>query len=82
MFSVRPRALIMGVAAALMMTSAWSGGPAQAEATAPPLMITEIAPDNTGSDEYEYFEIHNTTNAAINLAEQKYFFRLHLRRFR
>lgn len=74
MFSVRPRALIMGVAAALMMTSVWSGGPAQAETTAPPLMITEIAPDNTGSDEYEYFEIHNTTDAAINLAEQKYSF--------
>ncbi|MGP6170784.1 lamin tail domain-containing protein [Microbacterium sp. A204] len=32
-----------------------------------PLMVTEIAPDNAGTDAFEYFEVHNTTNQPIDL---------------
>ncbi|WP_449537535.1 lamin tail domain-containing protein [Ferdinandcohnia sp. Marseille-Q9671] len=33
----------------------------------PPLLITEIMPNNTGADNYEYFEVYNNTNQPINL---------------
>ncbi|HCJ48302.1 MAG TPA: phosphoesterase, partial [Microbacterium sp.] len=35
--------------------------------TAPALVVTEILPDTVGVDDYEYFEVHNTTQAAIDL---------------
>ena len=38
--------------------------------TLPPLVITEINPDNAGDDHYEYFEIYNTTDQDINLADE------------
>ncbi|WP_411334562.1 lamin tail domain-containing protein [Metabacillus indicus] len=38
-----------------------------AKTTALPLLITEIMPDNTGADEFEYIEVHNPTNKAIML---------------
>jgi hypothetical protein len=34
----------------------------------PPLVITEIVADNPGDDNFEYFEVHNTTTDAIDLA--------------
>jgi hypothetical protein len=34
----------------------------------PPLVITEIVADNPGDDNFEYFEVHNTTADAIDLA--------------
>lgn len=39
-----------------------------AEAGIPPLVITEIVADNPGDDNFEYFEVHNTTADAIDLA--------------
>jgi len=33
----------------------------------PPLLITEIMPNNSGTDEYEYFEVYNNTNHPIIL---------------
>ncbi|MET0304199.1 MAG: lamin tail domain-containing protein [Microbacteriaceae bacterium] len=34
-----------------------------------PLIVTEIAPDNVGVDDFEFFELHNTTAAPIDLAD-------------
>ncbi|MDR5701880.1 metallophosphoesterase [Agromyces aerolatus] len=42
--------------------------PAHAASQTSPLLITEIAADNVGADHFEYFEVHNTTPDAINLA--------------
>ncbi|WP_396668796.1 metallophosphoesterase [Microbacterium sp. R86528] len=36
-------------------------------AEAPALLVTEIVPDNVGYDDFEYFEVHNTTDDAIAL---------------
>ena len=36
-------------------------------AVAPVLLVTEIAPDNVGYDNFEFFEVTNTTNADIDL---------------
>ncbi|MFD1779878.1 lamin tail domain-containing protein [Fredinandcohnia salidurans] len=33
----------------------------------PPLLITEIMPNNLGADDYEYFEVYNNTNQPIVL---------------
>ncbi|MFG6402134.1 metallophosphoesterase [Microbacterium sp. P04] len=33
-----------------------------------PLIVTEIAPDSVGDDNFEYFEVHNPTSEAIDLA--------------
>ncbi len=38
------------------------------------LVVTEILPDTTGYDHYEYFEIHNASDEAINLDEAGYSF--------
>ncbi|WHH58662.1 S-layer homology domain-containing protein [Petroclostridium sp. X23] len=35
----------------------------------PKLLITEICPDNTGDDHYEYFEVYNASEQDINLSE-------------
>ena len=40
---------------------------AEPEDDIPALIITEICPDNAGADNYEYFEVYNTTDADINL---------------
>ncbi|MDX8289405.1 lamin tail domain-containing protein [Metabacillus indicus] len=34
---------------------------------APPLLITEIMPDNAGADEFEYIEVHNPTDKPVIL---------------
>jgi hypothetical protein len=39
-----------------------------------PLIVTEIAPDHTGSDNYEFFEVYNTTGEAIDLDAAGYTF--------
>ena len=38
------------------------------------LVVTEILPDNTGYDDFEYFEIHNASDESINLDEAGYSF--------
>src|SRR5699024_1500165 len=38
------------------------------------LVVTEILPNTTSHDEFEYFEIHNASEAAINLDEAGYSF--------
>ncbi|MGO2933219.1 lamin tail domain-containing protein, partial [Microbacterium sp.] len=32
-----------------------------------PLIVTEIAPDNVGGDDFEFFEVHNTTDEPVDL---------------
>ncbi|MFJ4039370.1 hypothetical protein ACIPVB_14985 [Microbacterium sp. NPDC090007] len=41
---------------------------AHAAAGAASVVVTEIVADNTGADNFEYVEIHNVTDAAIDLA--------------
>ena len=33
------------------------------------LVITEVMPNNTGTDNYEFFEIHNRSDQPINLGK-------------
>ena len=35
-----------------------------------PLLVTEIAPDNTGVDDYEYFEVYNPSAEPVDLQAQ------------
>ncbi|MCU1443665.1 MAG: phosphoesterase [Cryobacterium sp.] len=39
-----------------------------------PLIVTEIAPDHPGFDNFEFFEVHNTTNLPIDVAAEGYSF--------
>lgn len=39
-----------------------------------PLIVTEIAPDHPSFDNFEFFEVHNTTNLDIDLAAEGYSF--------
>ncbi|QEU12323.1 lamin tail domain-containing protein [Dermabacter vaginalis] len=39
-----------------------------------PLVVTEIAPNNAGSDHYEYFEVTNTTDKPLTIGEGGYSF--------
>lgn len=48
--------------------------PEVAEEGIPALMITEILPNSTSHDNFEYYEIHNTTNETINVLEDGYSF--------
>ena len=45
--------------------------PAASAATAAPpspVVVTEIVADNTGADDFEYVEVHNISDAAVDLA--------------
>ncbi|WP_411720547.1 lamin tail domain-containing protein, partial [Mycetocola sp.] len=53
-------ALGMGLLAASPATAAPVAG-------IPPLVVTEIVANNPGNDNFEYFEVHNTTTDALNL---------------
>ncbi|MCG2797106.1 MAG: lamin tail domain-containing protein, partial [Cellulomonas sp.] len=46
--------------------------PAAQAAGSPALLVTEIAPDTTGYDNFEYVELANTTTADIDLSAQGY----------
>jgi len=46
--------------------------PAARAAGAPALLVTEIAPDTTGNDNFEYVELANTTTTDIDLSAQGY----------
>ncbi|PJJ73617.1 LPXTG-motif cell wall-anchored protein [Diaminobutyricimonas aerilata] len=60
-------ALVIGAVAASVLVAA----PAQAAvADRWPLIVTEIVPDTTGGDEFEFFEVTNTTDAPIDLAAE------------
>ncbi|HCS60612.1 MAG TPA: cell wall protein, partial [Microbacterium sp.] len=48
--------------------------PDDSQASNWPLMVTEIGPNNTGADAFEFFEVHNTTTAAIDLDAENYSF--------
>lgn len=55
--------------AALVAALAIAGiAPAAHAAGEPALVVTEIVPDTTGYDNFEFFEITNTTDASIDLA--------------
>lgn len=38
------------------------------------LVITEILPDTTGHDEFEFFEVHNTATTSVTIGEGEYTF--------
>ncbi|WP_157078942.1 lamin tail domain-containing protein [Herbiconiux solani] len=55
-------------AGALVAAPAFAAAPAAAAASVPPpLVVTEINPDNVGSDQFEFFEVYNTTDAPLAL---------------
>jgi Calcineurin-like phosphoesterase/Lamin Tail Domain len=41
----------------------------------PQLLITEISPNSSGSDYYEYFEVYNNTDQPISLANYSFIYR-------
>ncbi|MDR7080551.1 LPXTG-motif cell wall-anchored protein [Neobacillus niacini] len=41
----------------------------------PPLLITEISPDTSGADNYEYFELYNNTNQPMALTNYSFIYR-------
>ncbi|WP_169796228.1 metallophosphoesterase [Sanguibacter suarezii] len=72
-----PRATKSGVAAVtavalgcgLLTATAATAADAAAPVTSPwPLVVTEIAPDNTGYDNFEFFEVANTSGTDIDLS--------------
>ncbi|MCM3784603.1 S-layer homology domain-containing protein [Neobacillus mesonae] len=40
-------------------------------AASPELFVTEIQPDNTGTDEYEFFELYNASETVIQLSDYR-----------
>jgi len=54
--------------AAVLAPAAASTTPATTAAPTPALVVTEIAPDTVSYDDYEFFEVHNTTDTDIDLA--------------
>ncbi|MFW2512638.1 lamin tail domain-containing protein [Demequina sp. SO4-13] len=59
---------LVAVAAAVMVTTVGLVPAAAAEDPVPPaLLVTEIVPNTTGTDEFEFFEVTNTTADAIDL---------------
>lgn len=45
---------------------------AVADASSWPLFVSELAPDNTSVDNYEYFEVTNTTTSSVDLAAYQF----------
>ncbi|HWO95043.1 MAG TPA: lamin tail domain-containing protein [Bacillus sp. (in: firmicutes)] len=41
----------------------------------PHLMVTEISPDSAGTDNYEFFELYNNTNQALQLNHYSFIYR-------
>jgi LPXTG-motif cell wall-anchored protein len=68
MASIRPARTLAATAviAALAVSPAIGAAPAWA-APSPSLLISEIVPDTTGYDDYEFFEVTNTSTAALDL---------------
>ncbi|WP_378147154.1 metallophosphoesterase [Cnuibacter sp. UC19_7] len=63
-------ALLAGATGLTLGTGALVAAPAALAAdvpAVPPLLVTEIDPDNDGDDHFEFFELANTTDADIDL---------------
>ncbi|MFG6444245.1 lamin tail domain-containing protein [Microbacterium sp. P07] len=70
-----PRSLpAVGVVVALFAALAVAPTATAAPVPAPPIVVTEIVGDTVGVDTYEYVEVHNTTDAPIDLAAAGYSF--------
>ncbi|MFS0726953.1 S-layer homology domain-containing protein [Paenibacillus sp. 1P07SE] len=48
---------------------------AQSEEQAPELIVTEIHPNNTGTDDYEFFELYNNSTKPLHLQEYSFLYR-------
>ncbi|GAA2516692.1 serine hydrolase [Rarobacter incanus] len=72
----RPRRLVAAIAATSVLLGALVAAPAtSANAADPsnwPLIVTQIVPNNAGTDNFEYFQLYNTTDAPIDLATSGY----------
>lgn len=73
----RPRARFLTIAmtaslaagaVSLSLAAPALAAPTAADAASGPLVVTEIAPDNVGVDDYEFFEVHNRGAADVDLA--------------
>ena len=61
----RPFSLL--TATAILATPLVVAAPAAAASETPHLLITEIAPDNVGYDDFEFIEVHNLGTEAVDL---------------
>ncbi|RXT02835.1 lamin tail domain-containing protein [Ammoniphilus sp. CFH 90114] len=61
------------LASAIWLTNVIGGTPGSAEesSSGPELLVTEVVPNNSGSDYYEFFEIYNNTNTSLNAKDYK-----------
>ncbi|WP_082804625.1 lamin tail domain-containing protein [Rossellomorea vietnamensis] len=57
-----------GLCASLVFTTFAPAIKTKAAAPVSDLLITEVVPDILGAEDYEYFEIHNPTNAPLDLS--------------
>jgi len=64
----RPFSLL--TAAAVLVTPLVVAAPAAAAPETPSLLITEIAPDNSGYDDFEFIEVHNAGGTAVDLSAE------------
>ncbi|TFD63166.1 hypothetical protein E3T39_00185 [Cryobacterium suzukii] len=68
--SFLPRLIALGL---VLLIGAGAGAPglsasAATQVVIPPLLVTEVTPDNAGYDNFEFFEVTNTTTVDIDVA--------------
>ncbi len=66
-YSLRSAPAMAVIAALAIAPLAFGPASSAHAAAAPSLLVTEIVPDTTGDDEYEFFEVTNTTSSPIDL---------------
>ncbi|NNG19560.1 lamin tail domain-containing protein [Naumannella sp. ID2617S] len=65
--------VVAAVATLALTAQLWASGLPRAAALepAPAVVVTEIAPDNTGADNFEFVELHNPTATSVDLSAQR-----------
>ncbi|WP_176451715.1 lamin tail domain-containing protein [Enemella dayhoffiae] len=65
--------VVAAVATLALTAQLWASGLPRAAALepAPAVVVTEIAPDNTGADNFEFVELHNPTVTSVDLSAQR-----------
>nr|WP_311200138.1 metallophosphoesterase [Microbacterium enclense] len=65
---ILPAALATALVAAGVPTLAVPAAHAATSASPSPVVVTEIVADNTGADDFEFVEVHNLSDATVDLA--------------
>ncbi|ASS67998.1 MULTISPECIES: S-layer homology domain-containing protein [unclassified Paenibacillus] len=66
-------ALAVSLSAGILLPPAASVAQAAGVPGVPPVIVTEIVPDNIGTDDYEFFELHNTTDLPQMVTDSVYY---------